>query len=69
MGILGFNSVEWFASSYGAIFAGYVVTVDVITNVIIVWTVMHTVDYQLVYTLLIVQKLVTTFWRTVKLIL
>ena len=23
MGILGFNSVEWFASSIGAVFAGY----------------------------------------------
>ena len=36
MGILGFNAVEWFASSFGAMFAGYVVELSMgrVTNVI-----------------------------------
>ena len=70
MGILGFNSVEWFASGLGAIYAGYVIerVHDLVTKCDVYYHI-YIEDYQLVYTLLAVQKLVTTFWRTVKLIL
>ena len=36
VGILGFNSVEWFASSIGAVFAGYevVLVTELATNVL-----------------------------------